>query len=98
MGRDKAGVIVNGPARHELDIPYGPGCFGGVAGPAPAIGRALRLVIQSTQPARRSGAIATLRKTYTIAAARMTERSIPTGWASSVSNCFENGFSIGSEV
>ena len=27
------GVFVNGPARHELKIPYGPGCFGGEAGP-----------------------------------------------------------------
>src|SRR5437879_4781618 len=41
------GVFVNGPARHELKIPYGPGCFGGEAGPAPAIGRALRLVMRN---------------------------------------------------
>ena len=27
------GVFVNGPVRHELKIPYGPGCFGGEAGP-----------------------------------------------------------------
>ncbi|MEY2460105.1 MAG: hypothetical protein QOG30_1935 [Acidimicrobiaceae bacterium] len=41
------GVFVNGPARDELSIPYGPGCFGGVAGPAPAIGRALRLLMRN---------------------------------------------------
>ena len=41
------GVFVNGPVRDELSIPYGPGCFGGVAGPAPAIGRALRLVMRN---------------------------------------------------
>lgn len=41
------GVFVNGPARDELGIPYGPGCFGGVAGPAPAIGRALRLLVRN---------------------------------------------------
>jgi hypothetical protein len=41
------GVFVNGPSRHALGIPYGPGCFGGEAGPAPAIGRALRLVMRN---------------------------------------------------
>ncbi|HMG25333.1 MAG TPA: hypothetical protein VKH36_00820 [Acidimicrobiia bacterium] len=41
------GVFVNGPARHELSIPFDAGCFGGVAGPAPAIGRALRLVMRN---------------------------------------------------
>ncbi len=41
------GVFVNGPARHELDIPYAAGCFGGEAGPGPAIGRALRLVMRN---------------------------------------------------
>lgn len=41
------GIIVNGPARDELGIPYAAGCFGGVAGPAPAIGRALRLVLRN---------------------------------------------------
>ena len=40
-------LFVNGPARHELDIPYAAGCFGGQAGPAPAIGRALRLVMRN---------------------------------------------------
>jgi hypothetical protein len=41
------GVFVNGPARHALGIPYGAGCFGGQAGPAPAIGRAIRLVMRN---------------------------------------------------
>jgi len=41
------GVFVNGPVRDELGIPYGPGCFGGEAGPAPAIGRALRLLMRN---------------------------------------------------
>jgi hypothetical protein len=41
------GLFVNGPARHELDIPYEAGCFGGVAGAAPAIGRATRLIMRN---------------------------------------------------
>jgi hypothetical protein len=41
------GVFVNGPSRHRLSIPHGPGCFGGEAGPGPAIGRALRLVMRN---------------------------------------------------
>ncbi len=41
------GVFVNGPIRHELAIPYDAGCFGGAAGPAPAIGRALRLLMRN---------------------------------------------------
>jgi hypothetical protein len=41
------GVFVNGPARDDLKIPYGPGCFGGVAGDAPTIGRALRLLMRN---------------------------------------------------
>jgi hypothetical protein len=41
------GVFVHGPARHALGIPYGAGCFGGQAGPAPAIGRAIRLVMRN---------------------------------------------------
>lgn len=41
------GMFVNGPARDDLKIPYGPGCFGGHAGPAPAIGRATRLVMRN---------------------------------------------------
>ncbi|MGZ6027714.1 MAG: hypothetical protein ACXWKU_22080, partial [Caulobacteraceae bacterium] len=41
------GVFVNGPVRHELGLPYAAGCFGGDAGPAPAIGRALRLLMRN---------------------------------------------------
>jgi hypothetical protein len=41
------GVFVNGPSRHTLSIPFEAGCFGGVAGPAPAIGRAVRLVMRN---------------------------------------------------
>jgi hypothetical protein len=41
------GMLVNGPARHALGIPYGAGCFGGEAGPAPAIGRATRLLMRN---------------------------------------------------
>lgn len=41
------GVFVNGPARHDLSIPYAAGCFGGEAGPGPSIGRALRLVMRN---------------------------------------------------
>lgn len=41
------GVFVNGPSRDRLGIPYGAGCFGGQAGPGPAVGRALRLVMRN---------------------------------------------------
>ena len=41
------GMFVNGPARHALSIPFEAGCFGGVGGPAPAIGRAMRLVMRN---------------------------------------------------
>jgi len=41
------GMFVNGPARDELDIPYGVGCFGGQAGPGPAVGRATRLIMRN---------------------------------------------------
>ncbi len=40
-------LFVNGPARHALGLPMQAGCFGGEAGPAPAIGRALRLVMRN---------------------------------------------------
>jgi len=40
-------VLVNGPVREELGLPYGPGCFGGQAGAAPSIGRATRLVMRN---------------------------------------------------
>jgi hypothetical protein len=38
---------VNGPVRHELKLPMGPGCFGGEAGNGAAIGRATRLIIRN---------------------------------------------------
>ncbi len=41
------GLFVNGPARHELQIPMGVGCFGGEAGPGASIGRATRLVMRN---------------------------------------------------
>jgi hypothetical protein len=41
------GLFVNGPARHALEIPMGPGCFGGEAGPGASIGRATRLIIRN---------------------------------------------------
>jgi len=41
------GVFVNGPVRHDLEIPFGVGCFGGQAGPGPAIGRAMRLLMRN---------------------------------------------------
>ena len=40
-------LIVNGPVRVELDLPFAHGCLGGAASPATAIGRALRLVIRN---------------------------------------------------
>ena len=40
-------VAVNGAVRHRLGIPFGEGCLGGVEGSAPAIGRALRLVMRN---------------------------------------------------
>ena len=41
------GMFVNGPVRHECKIPYAVGCFGGEAGPGPAIGRATRLIMRN---------------------------------------------------
>jgi hypothetical protein len=41
------GLFVHGRARHELTIPMGVGCFGGVAGPGASIGRATRLVMRN---------------------------------------------------
>ena len=40
-------LVVNGDVRNELPIPYQHSALGGMAGPAPAIGRALRLVIRN---------------------------------------------------
>jgi hypothetical protein len=40
-------LVVSGPARDELGIPYRDSALGGAASPAPAIGRALRLVVRN---------------------------------------------------
>ncbi len=40
-------MIVNGPVRHELKLPMGPGCFGGEAGNGASIGRASRLIMRN---------------------------------------------------
>ena len=40
-------LVVSGPARDELGIPYRHSALGGAASPAPAIGRALRLVVRN---------------------------------------------------
>ena len=41
------GMFVHGPARTQLSIPMGVGCFGGEAGPGASIGRATRLVMRN---------------------------------------------------
>jgi hypothetical protein len=40
-------IVVNGPIRDQLDIPYKHSCLGGVPTTAAAIGRALRLIIRN---------------------------------------------------
>lgn len=40
-------LLVNGPIRDQLDIPYKHGCLGGAASTVTAIGRALRLIIRN---------------------------------------------------
>jgi hypothetical protein len=40
-------LLVNGPVRHELGIPFGAGCLGGADGNAASIGRALRLTMRN---------------------------------------------------
>ncbi len=40
-------LVVNGPIRDQLDIPYGTACLGGADGNAVSIGRALRLIIRN---------------------------------------------------
>jgi hypothetical protein len=40
-------LLVNGPIRDKLDIPYKHGCLGGAASTVTAIGRALRLIIRN---------------------------------------------------
>ncbi len=39
--------VVNGPVRHDLDIPFSYGCLGGVNNKAVAIGRAIRLIMRN---------------------------------------------------
>jgi hypothetical protein len=39
--------VVSGPVRDVVGLPYKHGALGGAAGPAPAIGRALRLVVRN---------------------------------------------------
>ncbi len=40
-------MIVNGPIRHALKLPMGPGCFGGEAGNGASVGRASRLIMRN---------------------------------------------------
>jgi hypothetical protein len=40
-------LVVSGPVRDEVGLPYKHGALGGAAGPAPAIGRALRLLMRN---------------------------------------------------
>jgi hypothetical protein len=40
-------LVVSGPVRDRLGLPYKHGALGGAAGPAPAIGRALRLLMRN---------------------------------------------------
>jgi len=40
-------VLVNGPNRDFYGIPYDAGCFGGTAVAAPAVGRAIRLIMRN---------------------------------------------------
>ena len=40
-------LVVNGPIRDQLEIPYGTACLGGADGNAVSIGRALRLIIRN---------------------------------------------------
>jgi hypothetical protein len=40
-------LVVNGPVRHQLGIPFEAGCLGGADGSAPSIGRALRLLMRN---------------------------------------------------
>jgi hypothetical protein len=39
--------VVNGPARHELGIPFSYGCLGGEASSAAAMGRSIRLIMRN---------------------------------------------------
>jgi hypothetical protein len=46
-GSSVPAMIVNGPIRNQLDIPYGAGCLGGVATSSLSIARAVRLVMRN---------------------------------------------------
>ena len=46
-GSALATMIVNGPVRGALGLPYREACFGGMEGSSPSIGRAVRLVIRN---------------------------------------------------
>ena len=41
------GMFVNGPTRHDLELPMAAGCFGGDAGAGASIGRATRLAMRN---------------------------------------------------
>lgn len=87
------GLFVNGPVRHELSIPMGPGCFGGEAGAGPSIGRATRLAMRNIggqrvglnsksvfgQPARVSGICVAEWEERSPWAPLATRRGIPSG-------------------
>jgi hypothetical protein len=40
-------IVVSGPLRHELEVPFANGCLGGAPTPAVAIGRAVRLIMRN---------------------------------------------------
>jgi hypothetical protein len=40
-------IVVSGPVRHRLQVPFANGCLGGAATPAVAIGRAVRLIMRN---------------------------------------------------
>jgi hypothetical protein len=46
-GSVSGALIVNGPCRMELDIPFQEACFGGRPSGAPSIGRTLRLIMRN---------------------------------------------------
>jgi hypothetical protein len=46
-GSVSGALIVNGPCRQELDIPFQEACFGGRPSGAPSIGRTLRLIMRN---------------------------------------------------
>jgi hypothetical protein len=40
-------IVVSGPVRHQLQVPFANGCLGGAATPAVAIGRTVRLIMRN---------------------------------------------------